>query len=287
VIEVGVDTWRSLWKADASSAGGRVVDLDGGYRGQWIPSLGLLAVEGHPEGPQVLARPECLGEAFERVTDAVRPFGGAFAGFSRVDLTVTRRFPTAAEGRAFFAGVAAIELPRCETSRRGHPVHSVWWTGIKGRAVKARVYDKGLERGSAEAFELGRMEDQRRLPSGSRPGIEEVSDASWCRERFGSRFGRVAEAVEGVRAATLPVIARALADEVQYGYRPLREAVRLGGSLLLLSGGADRGDRGTAQERWFYRARRELRESGFTLVDDLEAVEVDLSAPFEEAMGAW
>jgi len=157
---------------------------------------------------------------------------------------------------------------------------------MKGRAIKGRVYDKGLERGG-EAFKLGRLEDQRRFPSGVRPSLEAVSDGAWCRDRFEARFGPVAKAVDGVKAASFPVVAQALADEARYGYRSLAEAERLAGSLVLLTGGVPRGDRGTAQERWFFRRRAALREAGYVVADDLlEPVEVDLGDVVNGALEA-
>jgi hypothetical protein len=282
-MEAGVDTWRTLWKAAAFGGGPRIVDLEDGYRGEWFPQHGVLAVEGHPDGPQVLARPDTLGRAFERVSELVAPFGATFLGATRLDLTVTHRFGSAGEGRAFFAGMAAMELPRCETTRRGSPVHSVWWTGAKGRAIKARVYDKGLERGTAEAFELGRLEDQRRFPSGVRPVLEAVTDGDWCRERFRTRFAPVAKAASGVIAAGLPVIAQAIADEARYGYRSWKDAERLAGSLVLLAAGG-----GEAYKRsTLYARRAALREAGYVLADEwLEPVEVNLGDVIEAALDA-
>lgn len=242
----------------------------------------MIAVEGHPGGPQALARPESLTEAYERVEGLLGPYGATFAGVSRVDLTVTHEFVREAEARAFFAGMSAIDLPRCETSRRGHPVHSVWWTGTKGRSIVARVYDKGLERGG-EAFRFARMEDQRRTKPGARPGLSEVSDGEWCRQRFRARWERIMRTVDGVRAASFPVLAQALADEARYGYRDVREAERLAGALVLLTGGAGE----AYSRRTFYRRRAELREAGYVVADDLlEPVEVDLGSVVGAAIAA-
>lgn len=44
------------------------------------------------------------------------------------------------------------------------------------------------------------------------------------------------QALDGVKAATFPVVAQALADEARYGYRPWKETERLAGSLVLLTG---------------------------------------------------
>jgi hypothetical protein len=145
-------------------------------------------------------------------------------------------FERPGEARAFLTGMAAVQLPRCQTTRRGHPVHSVSWTHALGARKLARCYDKGLERGG-EAFKLGRLEDQRRYASGARPPADVVADPDYLRGRFEARFGPIRKAVDGVRAASFPVIAQALADEVKYGYRQPLEAERLAGSLIILSGG--------------------------------------------------
>jgi hypothetical protein len=270
-VEAGIDTWRTLWRGVQPGPGPRLFDLGEGWRGEWFPQHGLLAVEGHPAGPQALARPQALGSAYDVVRELVG--GSEYVGTARLDLTVTYRFNREPEGRAFFAGMSAIDLPRCETTRRGRPVHSVWWTGAKRRSIVARVYDKGLERGTAEAFSLGRMEDQRRFKAGARPGLSEVVDGDWCRQRFRARWEPVMRSVEGVTAASFPVLAQALADEARYGYRDVREAERLAGALVLLSGGA-----GEAYKRaTFYRRRAELRSAGYVVADDLiEPVSVDL-----------
>lgn len=283
MCEAGVDTWRLLFRADASGAGSRVFDLGDDYRGNWFPEHALLAVEGHPAGRGVLARPEALGEAFGRVAALVAPYGAVFAGTARADLTVGYRFAGEREGRAFFAGMAAIELPRCETTRRGSPVHSVWWTGAKGREIKGRVYDKGLERGTAEAFTLGRLEDQRRFPSGHRPHFKDLADPDYARSTFARRFAPVRRAVDGVKCASIPVIGQALADEARYGYRTWGEAERLAGSLILLAGGA----REAYPRRTFYRRRAELRDAGYVVADSwMEPVEVDLGEVVEAAVDA-
>jgi sirohydrochlorin ferrochelatase len=89
------------------------------------------------------------------------------------------------------------------------------------------------------------------------------------------------KAVDGVTAASFPVVAQALADEVKYGYRDAREAERLAGALVLLGGGARDGySRAT-----YYRRRSELRAAGYVVVEDfMEPVEVDLGGELERAL---
>jgi hypothetical protein len=253
-----------------------------GWRFGSIPALGLTWAEGHP-APGRLATPDEVltsARAVEALLDdrlGVR----THRGVARSDQTVTTAFQRPQEGRAFLAGMASVQLPRCETSRRGHPVHSMFWTHATGRRKLARCYDKAMETGDGEPFTRPRLEDQRRYPSGARPVVEAVADGEFLRGRFEARFGPVRKVVDGVKAASFPVIAQALADEVRYGYRSTREAERLAGSLVLLTGGA-----GEAYKRsTFYNRRAELREAGFVVVDDLaEVVEVDLGEVVDQAL---
>lgn len=282
IVETGVDTWRLLFRADASGVGKHVF-AHGDYTANWFPAHGLLALEGHPAGRGALAPTTDLPRAMDEAQALADDFGGTFAGVARADLTAGYRFPTDAEGRAFFSGMASIDLTRCETTRRGHPPHSVWWTGQKGRAIKARVYDKGLERGTAPPFTLGRLEVQEKMRASTRVDVPTLADPDWTRGTFGKRFDSVRKAVDGVKAASFPVIAQALADEARYGYRPVREAERLAGALVLLTGGAAEGySRAT-----YYRRRAELREAGYVVATDLiEPVEVNLGEVIESALGA-
>ena len=89
------------------------------------------------------------------------------------------------------------------------------------------------------------------------------------------------KAVDGVKAASFPVIAEDLADQARYGYRTTREIERLAGALVLLSAGA--GEAYT--RRTMYRRRSELRDAGFVIADGyLEPVEVDLGQVLEAAI---
>jgi hypothetical protein len=206
-------------------------------------------------------------------------------GCSRLDSTVTHRFNRPEETRAFIAGMAAFNLPRTETTRRGHPVHSISWTHPKGKKILARCYDKGTERGG-DPWEFARLEDQRRFGTANRPTLDAVSEPGYARSRFEARFGPIRKAVEGVRAASFPVVAQELADQARYGYRTYREVERLAGALVILNGGgADAYKSATLKRR-----RRELREAGFVIVDDMvEHVEVNLANVVDAALEseAW
>lgn len=280
--ETGVDTLRLLYATDRHLPAG-VHELDG-WRAGSIPALGLTWVEGHP-APDALASPAEVLTAGEAIGELVDGTLGvrAVRGVGRADLTTTQRFGPEREARAFLAGMATLELPRCDTIRRGTPVHSIAWANVNGRRLLARCYDKGLELGG-EAFERVRFEDQRRFPSGARPPLDVVADPAYQRERFAARFEPMRKAVDGVKAASFPVIAQALADEARYGYRTAREVERLAGALVILSGGGGE----AYSRRTLYRRRAELREAGYVVADSyLEPVEVDLGEVLAGALAEF
>jgi hypothetical protein len=300
--ETGIDTIRFLFETESFGAphfelpervvhhldettGELLTEVEPAWRAGSIPALGLTWVEGHPV-PGALATSDEVAAAATSVRERV---GEAFGirserGVSRLDITTTRPFEVERDARAVLSGMAALELPRCDAIRRGTPVHSIAWAHSQGRSPLARCYDKGLERGG-EPFRHVRLEDQRRFRSSEgRPDVTTAADHSFHREKFVRRFEPMRKAVDGVRVASLPVIARALADEVKYGYRPWREAERLAGSLVLFAGGVEP-SRG---ESTLYRRRRDLREAGFVVAPDfLEPVEVDLGEVLEAAIAEF
>jgi len=276
-----VDTLRLLYETHDHGERRFEIEDAGGWAFGSIPSLGLTWAEGHPLAG-ALGSSEDVEAAASRVRGLLDERFGVRTdrGVARSDQTVTTRFERPQEARAFLAGMASAALPRCEVTRRGHPVHSVSWTHATGRRKLARCYDQGLERGG-EAWQLARLEDQRRYPSGARPPVGVVADPAYLRGKFEARFGPIRKAVEGVKAATFPVIAQTIADEFRFGYRDVREAERLAAALVLLSGGAGEGYRRST----FYKRRAELRAAGFVVVEDSsEVVEVDLGAVVDQAL---
>lgn len=244
--------------------------------------LHLVALEGHPSDLGLASGSEVV-EAGQEGRELVRDHFGLVAerGVSRLDVTTTRRFERPAEARAFLQGMAALELPRCEAVRRGTPVHSIGWVHASGRRILGRCYDKGLERGGTP-FESIRFEDQGRFSSSAgRPPVEVAAEAEFQRRRLVQRFGPMARSLKGVKAMTVPVLARSIAEEVEFGYRSAAEAKELLGSLVLLRSGA----RSCVPRRTRYRWEARLREAGFVAVDDWqESVEVDLGAELDAAL---
>lgn len=270
---------RLLFETDRSF-GSEPVELDG-WRFGTIDALGLTWAEGHP-APGALARPDEVLRAGTHVRELVHDHVGVRRdrGVSRLDVTTTRRTSTESEARALLAGLAALDLPRCDTVRRGRPAQSIAWVNSRGRRILARAYDKGRELGG-ESWESVRLEDQRRFASGARPPLDVAADGQYQRELFERRFRPMASAAEGVRAATFPVVCQAIADEAKYGFRPATEARALAGSLVLLAGGAGESIARATRYRW----RAELREAGFVYVDDeREAVDVDLGGELHAAL---
>jgi hypothetical protein len=152
---------------------------------------------------------------------------------------------------------------------------------MKSRAIKARSYCESFKVPGREPFAQVRLEDQGRFPNGRRPPLEVAADPDEQRRQFQRRWAPMRKAVDGVKAASFPVVAQAIADEFRYGYRSLRESERLAASLVLLSGGA-----GDAYARsTFYKRRAELRAAGHVVVDDfMEPVEVNLGDELERAL---
>ncbi|MHB8641637.1 MAG: hypothetical protein ACYDA3_01940 [Gaiellaceae bacterium] len=277
--ETGIDTLRLLFETERSFKN-EIVEAEG-WRFGSIEGLGLTWAEGRPCADR-LARSEdvlragSVARAFVERTVGVR----RDRGVARVDITTTRTFASEPEARAFLAGMAALDLPRCETIRRGRPVHSVAWSHAVGRRILARCYDKGLER-RGEPWRHVRLEDQRRFRAGARPTLEAVADPTFQRELFERRFRPMASAAKGVTAATFPFIAQSIADEFRWGLRSRAESERLAASLVLLGGGA--GDAYSKATAW--RRRREMQRAGYVLVDDeRDGAEVELSSVLEAAL---
>jgi len=278
--DTGVDTLRLLFTTREPV--GVAADLAPGWKMGGFPWLHLTWVEGHPL-PGLLAAPGDVLRAGGEVRALVDDLVGVRAdgGVGRLDVTTTRTFHTDQEGRAFLAGMAALELPRCDAVRRGSQPHSVAWVHERGKRILGRAYDKGRQLGG-EWGESIRLETQERWnASKGRPPIEVAADPAYQRSKLARRFAPMRASARGVRAASFPVVARAIADEVRYGYRDVREAERLVGSLVLLSNGAGDG----YPRRTRYRRRAELREAGYVVVEDWMApVEVNLGDELDRAL---
>lgn len=241
-----------------------------------------------------------------------------FAGVRRCDATVDLRFESKAEGLAFLQGVAAVGMPRskqavwrdggggwepiADEARReafahgndeladgprevralaARPIETVAFYGLGGHKLMARVYDKGVESGSAGRGVLIRPEDQRRYVKGTRRGVEELS-GTYVRNQFQRRFAPLWQASEGVTVGGSEAIAARLGELVDDGAITMRQAERIYAYAGLEEAGVWRGSRYT---RW--RRRSELREVGIVLDElGLDQVEVELADVIEAALEA-
>jgi len=298
VEEVGIDTWRLARYLDDDQDLRRAVRLiDGrtfqkveGHAVGVLPGYRMLWLEGHP-AVEGLATPRTLQQAEERVLNGLLDLGlptGRDGGLRRFDSTATLRFDHGAEGLAFMRGVAAVDLPRSKKAVyegvHGEP-QTVYILGPgRSRRVLGRLYDKGVESGTAPRGELIRLESQTRVGK----EVAEYMTASAMTKHSGlagshfrNRFSPVAESVDGVHAATAPVLADRVAELVREGELTAAKGARLVGYLVC----GDRLDLArTTQWRW----RRELRAHGLVLVDPMkDQVDVDLGQPLEAALAAW
>lgn len=294
-VETGIDTWRLVRYLDdreldlaarrcnvRTSRGYRCDEPVKGHVVGIAPAHRMLWMEGKPvvDG---LARPTMLSVAEDRLLgaldDASWPLGED-GGVARLDQTVTLRFADGREGQTFLAGMAAVDLPRTKPATYGRPPETVYLLAEKSGRKLARVYDKGLESNTAPRGELIRLENQTRYTKDKRLPVMALQNFPIAAETFERRFAPVAESVDGLTAATLPVLVDELRDRLSDGRLSHRAVERLSGYLI--TGGA--GYPATTRKR----RRRELRANGLVLANPLEdPIEVDLGQALEEALAAW
>jgi hypothetical protein len=250
-----------------------------GHRVGVVPGHRMLWMEGHP-AVEGLARPRDLVAAQERVLaalDAADLPAGRDGGCARLDTTVTLGTPDRETGLALLAGFAVVDVPRTKPVVWGRPPETVYWTAWASGKTLARAYDKGLESNLAARGRMIRLEAQTRYTKEARRAVTDLEPA----QTFTKRFTPVAEATEGLTAATFPAVADRVAELVQEGRIKPLAASRLIGYLALQGRMAMPG-------RTRRRYRHELRELGLVLVDPLEdPVDVDLGEALDAALAAW
>lgn len=206
VLQAGSDTWSPAWYAEPGSALERAMALlaNGAsrtkllpdrilaYRVGWFPEFGLVFAEGHPSDGR-LACADDLPSALENLETRLRDIGVAVgprcrAGVRRIDSAVDLQTDSAAEGLAILAGVAALAVARGKlvAYRSGRATEAVLMKSVAGKTM-ARVYDKGVEAGTAPRGRLIRPEDQRRYIKGTRRDVSELT-AAYVREQYQRRF---------------------------------------------------------------------------------------------------
>lgn len=293
-VEAGIDTWRGLRHLDSDAELRQACDLCpgglhpqpvAGHRVGVIPGLRMLWFEGHPE-VDGLGSPDKLHERETALLDTLADAGfpvGADRGLSRLDQTVTLEFAEPDAGLALLVGLSVVDVPRLKPGTEGRPIETVHWRGRgKSKRIRARAYDKGIESGSAERGRFIRLENQTRYTKEARMSARTHADQPRIAStQFHHRFAPVAESVDGLHAATVPVIADRLVDLSRRGVITWAAAERLAGYLLL----QDKLKQSPSTQR---RRRRELREHGLVLVDPLEdPIDVDMGEALDAALAAW
>lgn len=304
----GVDTWSPAWYVDPESTAARAMqalatsqtkrgaqlpDAVGDYRFGWFPGSCLIYAEGHPARDGALCSADALQDELRAVVGAMADLGiqlptgqaceleGAprrpgLAGLRRADLTVDLEVGSGADGLAVLAGMGSIEVPRLRSEtireRGGRAVETVSWKGARG--IHARMYDKGVESGTAPRGELLRMEAQLRYQAGGRLDPRTLN-AHHARALFGARFAPLWQATKGVTVVGALAVPARLQKRVDSGEMTEAQADRVVGFLVREAQGLTRGH----SERTAYRRRAELRALGLVAADGvLDEIEVDLSS---------
>lgn len=276
----------------------------GDYRVGWFPAQHLVYAEGHPASERLAAAGElekALHDLRSNLADyGVRmPAGNArdrwrptdrrpgLAGLRRLDLTVDLAVDRGIDGVALLAGMAALTAPRLQAQttreRSGRAVETVSWLGARG--IVARMYDKGVESGSAPRGEHLRLEAQLRYRSGERLDPQSLN-AHHVRARFVERFKPLWQATKGVSVVGTLAAPQRLYELVQEGRITHAQMKRLTGHLVCEAMGLNASEPGRTHRRH----RAELRELGLVPADGvLEPVDVDMAAVLEACMdtGTW
>jgi hypothetical protein len=196
-----------------------------------------------------------------------------------LDLTVDLEVGRGADGIAVMAGMGSIEVPRLKSEtvreRSGRAVETVSWKGSRG--IHARMYDKGVESGSAPRGEHLRLEAQLRYSAGGRLDPRTLN-AHHARAIFQGRFAPLWQATKGVTVVGALAVPARLQELVESGEMTEAQADRVVGFLIRDAQGLTRGH----ADRTARRRRAELRELGLVAADGvLEEVEVDLTNVLE------
>jgi hypothetical protein len=323
VIEVaatGIDTWSPCWYVAHDSPASKAMKAlatNNAARGKLIPgeidghrvgfhaSSSMIYAEGHPVDGDTLGDPESLQERWAVIEHAIEDVGVPLpkalhrkgsallgssdepgrAGVRRLDVTVDVTCSTGQEGLAVLTGVAAVDPGRLDRDVRfnGRGIGTVSWLGARGKL--GRVYDKGVEAGSAPRGQLLRFEAQYRWPWGLRREPCELT-SSYVRDMFAKRFTPVLRASNGIKVVTEVTMREQLREAVRSGELTIGQAEKVLGYQLLTAGGAGL-DRELVGRQTDYRRRRLIAESGFVLADGAvfdEEVDVDLADVLEEAL---
>lgn len=297
-VESGIDTWTLVRRLEDDDdfdqarcrfqeVAGRFLQLGGGNRVELMRGHRILRIEGHP-AVEGLGHPTSLVVARDAVLERLRFEGlpeGVDGGFSRLDVTTTLAFERPEAGKAFLQGLAHLEPPRMgkkvEYSVKGGQVETVIWKSLNGKNTLSRAYDKGVESNLAGRGELIRLEGQHRFQRPHRMRAEVLAEHPHITENlYAGRFAPLAQAAEGVTAASMPALIEHLREKVRKGEMNERKAAR---ALGFLAFGYE-----NLPERTRYRWQKEVRELGLVLTDPLsDPIQVDVAEGIEAALAAW
>ncbi len=316
VASAGIDTWSPCWYVERESPAARAMDalatspsargklipdeVDG-HRVGWFPGPSLVYAEGHPGEGDALGRPGQLEDRCRSLESAILDLGvplprararrgsalletsdrPGLAGVRRLDVTVDVSCERS-EGLAMLAGVAALDSGQLDRDVRynGSSIGTVSWVGARGKV--ARVYDKGLESGSALRGTRIRLEAQYRWTRDSRREPSELT-AAYVRDKFLRRFRSLGAAANGIKVVGKMKMRDGLMEAVESGDLTMAQAEQVIAFQLFEAGG----DRGRYSQPTRWRRRQLVERSGFVLADHLaEEVEMDLGAAFDVALEA-
>lgn len=190
------------------------------------------------------------------------------AAIGRIDLASELRFSDARDGRDLLQAVAGMgRVPwgriAVEHGPDGLPA-TVYVKSANGKTVLDRIYDKGLESGSAPRFERIRVEHQGRFRKPRELAVGELAVTQLERRAV----GKVAALRESGDAYSVSVAgaARLVVESLQGGDLTQERAAQLIGFAVLNSELGDRlkGTRGSREERWFYRQRSAMQRIGIS-----------------------
>jgi hypothetical protein len=270
-------------------AGGAVLVKEsiGGGRVGYYPQHRFIYIEGRLAAlyagdakapglapPWQLENASCLSAL--RVSDLLYPSSILFEKCSvrRIDLSADIHFTEPSQGLRLLKALSSIEcapLKTCPYFKNGRVETINYRTPVRG-AIRARIYDKGLQsgairRGEAAPGERLRLETQNRYVGAQQPAPARLARAGLGRMWQGRLKGW--EATENVVVADLNAMQRVILDAVTAERLSAFTAERLLGTLALRGRGMGK-DWWTAQgkEHLWGRRSRELRDLGLVLDED-------------------
>jgi hypothetical protein len=178
------------------------------------------------------------------------------ATLGRIDLASELRFADGDHGTAFLHALSSIDSPWCkagtEGRKRGH-LETVYLRDVKGRSIKLRGYDKGVESETAEPGTRIRLERQIRARKSREQSVAQFLDGS-LRDRFLGRELRGLVALDSVVVADVVGAIEALGERC----RSAQQRDLLAGFLIF-------GARDDYSDATWYRRASALRRLGIAI----------------------